>query len=286
MGRSARARQLLYDYLESRAEPGQRQAGGAFDLSTDGPELVWFARARGQSVPDLESLLQRMVAAGQAHRLQTGRYLVNPPGLLSTRPRLDDLEPVAELVLRRLEHPYYLSWHTALWHHGLIEQQSRTVLCAVTVRKRPVRLGEQKVRFVTVRQRKLFGSVRSDGYQAPVWVADLEKTLLDSLDAPSLAGPMPVIIAALDHAARYGRLDHDRLVTYAIRMGGPVLCRRLGYFMDKLEISGSEALEAYLGRKSAVPLEPGRAPHSGAQVDPRWRVYADEGLISTARELK
>jgi hypothetical protein len=121
---------------------------------------------------------------------------------------------------------------------------------------------------------------------AAVWIADLEKTLLDSLDAPHLAGPMPVVIAALDQAARQGTLDPQRLVAYAIKMGGPVLNRRLGYFMEKLEIPGASELEPHLGRKSAVALQPGRAPRRGAKVDPRWRVYSDEALVSSAKELK
>jgi predicted transcriptional regulator of viral defense system len=292
MARPATARQLLYGYLDNfdeHARGDERTRGrtsSAFDLSVDGPALAQFAQARGQQVPDVESLLRRMVATGQAHRLQAGRYLVNRPGLTSPRPRLDDLEPVAEFVLRRLQHPYYLSWHTGLWHHGLIEQQSRTVLCAVTVRKRPVRLGAQTVRFVTVRPRKFFGFARSDAYEAPVWVADLEKAILDSLDAPSLAGPMPVVIAALDQAAQQGTLDPERLVAYAIRMGGPVLNRRLGYFMEKLDIPGAAELELHLGRKSAVPLQPGPPPNPGIRVDPRWRVYDGEALINAARELK
>src|SRR6202453_2106337 len=179
MARPAIARDLLYGYLDSLDERDRGQASSAFDLSLDGPKLARFASARGQHAPDVESLLRRMVAKGEAHRLQAGRYLVNRPGLLSPRPRLDDLEPVADLVLRRLDHSYYLSWHTGLWHHGLIEQQSRTVLCAVTVRKRPVHMGAQSVRFVSITQRKFFGFSRSDSYEVPVWVADLEKSLLD-----------------------------------------------------------------------------------------------------------
>jgi predicted transcriptional regulator of viral defense system len=286
MARPATAQRLLYGYLDALPEHDPGRASSAFDLSLDGPGLAKFAEVRGQHAPDVESLLRRMVAKEQAHRLQAGRYLVNRPGLLSSRPRLDDLEPVAELVLRRLDHKYYLSWHTGLWHHGLIEQQSRTVLCAVTIRKRPVRLGAQTVRFVSVTPRKFFGFSRSDSYEAPVWIADMEKTLLDSLDAPALAGPMPVVIAALDQAARQGTLDPQRLVAYAIKMGGPVLNRRLGYFMEKLEIPGASELEPHLGRKSAVTLQPGRAPRQGAKVDPRWRVYSDEALVSSAKELR
>jgi predicted transcriptional regulator of viral defense system len=286
MARPATARHLLYGYLDALGERARGRSDGAFDLVLDGPGLARFASAGGKRMPDVESLLRRMVAEGQAHRLQAGRYLVNRPGVLSSGPRLDDLEPVAELVLRRLDHQYYLSWHTGLWHHGLIEQQSRTVLCAVTVRKRPVHMGAQSVRFVSITQRKFFGFSRSDSYEVPVWVADLEKSLLDSLDAPALAGPMPVVVAALDQAARRGVLDPERLVAYAIELGGPVLNRRLGYLMEKLSIPGAGELEPHLGRKSAVTLQPGRAPRPGAKVDPRWRVYADEALLSSARELK
>jgi hypothetical protein len=81
-------------------------------------------------------------------------------------------------------------------------------------------------------------------------------------------------------------LDPERLVAYAIRMGGPVLNRRLGYFMEKLSIPGAGELEPHLGRKSAVTLQPGRAPRPGAKVDPRWRVYDDDALVSSAKELK
>ena len=285
MARPATARHLLRDYLNAQGKRDPERASNPFDLSLDGPELARFASARGRRAPDVGSLLRRMVAEGQAHRLQAGRYLVNPPGVLSPRPRLDDLEPVAGLVLRRLGHSYFLSWHTGLWHHGLIEQQSRTVLCAVTVRKRPVHLGAQTVRFVRIAQRKFFGFSRSDAYEAPVWIADLEKALLDSLES-HLAGPMPVVIAALDQAARTSALDPQRLVAYAIRMGGPVLNRRLGYFMEKLNIPGAAELQPHLGRKSAVTLQPGRAPQPGTKVDPRWRVYEDDALITSAKELK
>jgi predicted transcriptional regulator of viral defense system len=286
MARPATAQRLLYDYLDACPGQDRERASSAFDLSLDAPRLAQFASARGQDAPDLESLLRRMVAKRQAHRLQAGRYLVNPPGLLSPRPRLDDLEPVAEIVLRRLDHEHYLSWHTGLWHYGLIEQQSRTVLCAMKTRKRPARLGAQTVRFVSITPRKFFGYSRSDAYEVPVWIADLEKKLLDSLDTPSLAGPMPVVVAALDQAAREGTLDPQRLVAYAIRMGSPVLNRRLGYFMEKLDIPGACELEPHLGRKSAVTLQPGRVPRPVAKVDPRWRVYEDEALVSSAKELK
>ena len=65
-----------------------------------------------------------------------------------------------------------------------------------------------------------------------------------------------------------------------------MLNRRLGYFMEQLDIPGAAELQPHLGRKSAVALQPGRAPQPGTKVDPRWRVYEDDALISSAKELK
>jgi hypothetical protein len=110
--------------LNAQSERDPERVSSPFDLSLDGPGLARYASARGQRAPDVESLLRRMVAQGYAHRLQAGRYLVNPPGVLSPRPRLDDLEPVADLVLRRLDHSYYLSWRVYV-DDALVERRSK-----------------------------------------------------------------------------------------------------------------------------------------------------------------
>ena len=91
------------------------------------------------------------------------------------------LDPIADAILRRLDIDYYLSWHSALWHHGLIDQQSRRIYVAVTHRKRPAQLGMADVRFVSMTARKFFGRERIDDFAWPVWMATVEKALIDPL---------------------------------------------------------------------------------------------------------
>jgi len=225
---------------------------------------------------------------GTLRTLQRGRYLVatdRDAGL--SRPRLDDLDPVADAVLRRLELDYYVSWHSALWHYGLIDQQSRRIYVAVTKRKRPVTLGLASVRFVTVAERKFFGRTRAEEFEWPVWMATVEKALIDSFDQPRLAAPVPVIANALRSAYREGILDPQRLVADAIRFSSPNLNRRLGFFMDLYEIPGIDPLALRVGRAYAVPLTPGGKPvGERPPVNRRWRVYEDPAIIGTALELK
>lgn len=253
------------------------------DLKLDGP---WLASLAG-NVPDA---LYHMRKRGTLRTLQRGRYLVateDPAPGRRPRPRLDDLDPVADAVLQRLDIDYYVSWHSALWHHGLIDQQSRRIYVAVTHRKRPVTLGPASVQFVAVTARKFFGRERAAEFEWPVWMATVEKALIDSFDQPRLAAPVPVVANALKRAHREGLLDVERLVDDALRFSSPTLNRRLGYFMDLFDIPGSGPLTAHLGRKYAVALAPGRDPRDEPPpVNRRWRVYEDPGIVGTALELK
>jgi predicted transcriptional regulator of viral defense system len=262
--------------------------------------ITWLA-SEGRSSVDLiadADVLARLSAKprdvlyglrrkGLAHPIQAGRFLVNVDERPSRNARVDALDPLAAIILRRLPHAWYLSWHSALWHHGLIDQQSSRLYVAITVRKRPARVGRSDIRFVTVQPRKFFGFETIDDFEQPVNIATIEKTLVDSFDQPRYAAPLPVIANAMNDAWRTDRLNSDALVDAALRFESPVLNRRIGYFMDLYGIKGADPLSLRIGRKSAVPLTPGRQPGPGhPPVNPRWLVYEEPDVIGAALELK
>jgi predicted transcriptional regulator of viral defense system len=279
-GRPNIAEQAVLDYLASKSDR-------VLDRQLDAPALVAFARDRGLESIDVPSVIKRLHAKNLLHPLQYGRWVASRNASPSRSARLDNLDIVADAVLRRLDMDYYVSWHSALWHHGLIDQQSRRIYVAVTRRKRPVQLGLADVRFVTVADRKFFGRERVEDFEWPVWMATVEKALIDSFDQPRLAAPLPVIANALRTAYRGNLLDPERLVADAIRFGSPTLNRRLGFFMDLYDIPGADPLALRLGRKYAVPLAPGKEPvNENVPVNARWRVYEDAAIVGTALELK
>jgi predicted transcriptional regulator of viral defense system len=280
-GRPNHAEQLVLDYVE-------RKPDRTLDLQLDAPAIAALAKQRGVRPIHLRSVVQRMQEKQLLHLLQRGRYVASPRRAPSRTARLDAWDPVADAVLRRLEMEYYVSWHSALWHYGLIDQQSRRIYVAVQERKRPAQLGLASVKFVTVAERKFFGRVQVQEFEWPVWMATPEKALIDSFDQPHLAAPVPVIANALREAHREGVLDPERLVADAIRFGSPTLNRRLGFFMDLYDIAGSDPLALRLGRSYAVPLAPGSAPEPPQRqpVNRRWRVYEDPAIVGAALELK
>jgi len=259
----------------------RKEERSTLDLRLDRP---WLAELAG-NIPDS---LHQMRKRGTLKTLQRGRYIVATDDAASPTARLDELDPVADAVLRRLGMDYYVSWHSALWHYGLIDQQSRRIYVAVTGRKRPVTLGLQSVRFVTVAARKFFGRTQVADFEQPVWMATVEKALIDSFDQPHLAAPVPVVANAMWQAHRAEMLDVEQLVADAIRFGSPNLNRRLGYFMELFDIPGADPLALRVGRAYAVPLVPGREPAAGEKppVNRRWRVYEDPSVVGTALQLK
>jgi predicted transcriptional regulator of viral defense system len=241
-----------------------------------------------QITPDPVSVIYRMRKKGLLHDVQRGRYTVNTGGHPTRRPVVDSLSDLAPAALDRLGHDYFLSWNSALWHHGLIDQQAQVLFVADPTHKRPVNVGRLKVRFVRIAQRKSFGwetAATSSGRE--IRIASIEKALVDSLDLPQYAAPMPIIAEALRTAYREHRLNVPRLVEFALRMGSSSLNRRLGFFMELFGISGAEPLLAHLGRGWAVPLAPGGpVDNDRTPVDSRWRVAQDPDVLVAAQRRR
>ena len=280
MPRPNLSEQVVLDYVSTKSDR-------VLDRKLDWTPIQDLAVSRGLDHVDLPSVLKRMHAKELIHPLQHGRWVLSPGARPTPSARLGEFDLVADAVLRRLDMDYYLSWHSALWHYGLVDQQSRRIYVAVTKRKRPVKLGLATVSFVTVTERKFFGSIRIEDLEWPVWMARLEKALIDSFDQPRLAAPMPLVANALKSADRRGLLDPELLVDAAVRFGSPTLNRRLGFFMDLYEIPGTDPLAMRIGRAPAVPLAPGRGPQEERPpINPRWRVYEDPSIVGTALEPK
>jgi predicted transcriptional regulator of viral defense system len=271
---------MVLDYMNAKSDP-------VLDLKVDGAALGRLARERHLAGFDMYDAVKRLKAKQLLHPLQSGRYVARQTPARS--PRLWSLDPVAEAVLRRLDYDYYVSWHAALWHYGLIDQQSRRISVAIPKehKKVPVRIGSSRIEFIRLSERKFFrDAVEVNDLEWAVKFATMSRALIDSFDRPDLVGPPPVIVDALRRAWTEKGLDADQFVEDVRSLESPTLNRRIGFFMDLLGIPGSDPLALRTGRGYAEPLFPGRAQREKLDVDPKWRVYVDHALIATALELK
>jgi len=171
--------------------------------------------------------------------------------------------------------PYYFSFATAAFFHGLSTQAALTVYIATTQDKpRQMLVRGKEYRLIQQPPNKFFGWVEMDAYGSQVNMAHPEKTILDCLDRPAYSGGIPEIAAMLVRGS--SRLDWGKLVDYAVHFNSYALAQRLGYLIVVLNLAVDDNLQNQLltatGSKSKCYLgQPGQWG-TGGDYHPTWRV--------------
>ncbi|HEV3094944.1 MAG TPA: type IV toxin-antitoxin system AbiEi family antitoxin [Solirubrobacteraceae bacterium] len=168
--------------------------------------------------------------------------------------------------------PGYVGGWTALHHWDLTDQIFSTT---VFITSHPVPRRQRTIGGVRFELRHrsdsvLFGTRRVWREGMPVEVSDRERTLVDSLDDPSLGGGLRHTTEALATYAETPDVSWRQLVEYGDRLGNRTVFKRLGYIVEKLRLADDELIDACLRRVSAGTgrLDPAR-PDEGP-ITARW----------------
>jgi len=241
-------------------------------LARGGPgpfTIAEAARLAAISEPQAARLLRHLAEGGWLARVQRGLYVTVP--LETERPESWRSDPwvVAASALG----PGYVGGWTALHHWDLTDQ-----LFAVTVfiTSRPVRdrhpiIGGARLEVRHRRAEAHFGTRRVWRDGVPVDVSDPERTLVDCLDEPAIAGGVRHTFDALVSFAEQSDPGWDRLIEYAERLGNRTVFKRLGYLVEQLAPTpGDTVIDACRERisRGIGRLDPGR-PATG-RIDRRW----------------
>lgn len=218
---------------------------------------------------DVARLLYRLAAKHWVQRLERGKYRLIP---LEAGPEAQWAEH-EYLIAAALVQPYYLAYATALHYYGYSERQPRPVWIATTRRKRPVTVEGIAYRFVTLAEIKFFGYTTVHLLDRPVQVAEREKAIADGFDHPEYCGGTIEPAKGLWFGS--DELDLARLVEYSRRLGNRTAMRRLGFWLERLEIGDPallQELETSRDRNYAR-LDPGGS--DDGPRDTRWRLIVN-----------
>lgn len=216
----------------------------------------------------------RLVAKRALERVGAGRYLVRPLRTLS-RPTAASA-PVQAAVLLQGE-PYYLGGHWALTFHRLTDQQYVSVLDAFVARRHPSRrLGGARLAFHRVSSKRLgYATIVTDLEGMSVQLSDPERTLIDLLDFPALAGGGSEALRMVKQTLP--RVDRAKLVEYAVRGARNSTCKRLGVLLERGGAAPrrlTELRKRVLKSKSVLSMDPG-ASRRGS-FNRRWGVIEND----------
>jgi len=186
--------------------------------------------------------------------------------------------------------PYYFSYYTSNSHYGFTSQMPFTLFIATTKKKANVEWQSVTFKFVTLSKRKFFGYQLERVFDAEVYMAELEKSLVDSFDKPHYAGGIEQLARIIWRG--FTRVDQSKLVDYAIRMKSHALVQRLGFLIDFLAREGlikpmssdlRKLLLSHVG-KAPIYLDP-RKPKTGSFSND-WRIVSNVSRDQLLSEIE
>ena len=187
------------------------------------PEIVQLL---GVSPKATDHVINSLRRKGWLERASWGKYLLIAPDQGPEALGESNLLALAS----RIAEPYYIGFGTAATYYGLTTQHRNVIWLVTPMHLRDRWVGEAQVRIVNPVAYKFFGFSPIDVLGYKTVMSDIEKTVIDCIDRPELAGGIGEAAYILATASR--RLDWGKAADYLERIGSSPLIRRFGWFVD------------------------------------------------------
>lgn len=231
----------------------------------------------GSSAKAADHVIESLRSKGWLERATWGEYLLVPP---EQGPEvLGDSNLLA--LASRIADPYYIGFGTAAAHYGLTTQHRRVIFVVTPLRLRAREVGETRVQIVNLSRDKFFGFEPVDVLGYKVMLSDREKTAIDCVDRPDLAGGVDEAAIILATASR--RFDWNKAIAYLERIDSGALVRRVGWLADHVKADIPAAMRGRLlqlaakSRKTWLGADPERARPAKNAIgyDDTWRLFVN-----------
>jgi predicted transcriptional regulator of viral defense system len=224
--------------------------------------------------PAAQDVAARLVQKGVLERVGPGRFLIRP---LRTHGRaVLPSAPVFVAALLQGE-PFYLGGLWSLTFHRLTDQQFVSRLDVFLTRRRNgMDLGSARIAFHRMPLKQISPGTESAEIEGvKLHVSTPERTLIDLLDRPALAGGAAEALRWVKNTLT--QVSVERLIQLATAAAKPSTCQRLGVLLERAEVAPRK-----LGKlrrrvretKSMLSLLDG-APRTGA-FNLGWRVVEND----------
>jgi len=240
-------------------------------------------RILGGDPATVSNLLGKSEGRGVVTRLRRGTYIIVPATMGSEPVYAGDPLLVADRLMG--DRPHYLSHGTAMAIHGMTVQPRILVTISCTSpTARSISAQGTEIRVVGIRAEEIFGLEKH--WLEPgvsVMTGDPERTVVDCLRRPDLCGGYPEI--DLGAWMQRDKLDPEKLVNYAVRLGIGAVCGRLGYLMDSCRLGNDDhrkMLRQYLSRAYSL-LDPSMSKGGRYASDWKLQLNINEDEIEALR---
>jgi predicted transcriptional regulator of viral defense system len=231
----------------------------------------------GSTPKAADHIIESLRHKGWLERASWGAYLLIPPDHGPDALGYGNLLALAS----RIANPYYIGFSTAAAHYGLTTQHRNVIFVVTPVRLRGREIRESHVRIVNPAASKFFGFEPVDVLGYKVMVSDREKTSIDCVDRPDLAGGVGEAATILATAGR--RCDWSKMADYLEKIGSSSLVRRFGWLVDHVQADVPHEVRKRLlqlavkGRKTWLGPNPAQTKvvQNAIGDDKTWRLFVN-----------
>ncbi len=228
----------------------------------------------GMSPKAADHVIASLRGKGWLERASWGKYLVIPPDQGPDALGESNLLALAS----RIADAYYLGYGTAAAHYGLTTQHRSVIILVTPAHLRERRVGEARVRIVNPAPGKFFGFGPVDVLGYRVMISDREKTAIDCIDRPALAGGVGEAASILAASRRF---DWSKGADYLERIDSIALVRRFSWVMDHVKADMPADIGERLRRLAARGPQTWMGPNPTSKVrgaigyDKTWRLVVN-----------
>lgn len=196
-------------------------------------EFSEFLNSHGSPNPDAQkALLKYHIRAGHILGIRRGIYAVVPSGVEPGDAPLDGF-----LIAAKMAEDAVLAYHTALDIHGRAHSIREEFIYSTNSRKQASTRSFRGLNFRGVlfpkplrqKRQELFCVERIDRAGLPLRVTNLERTLVDIFDRPSLGGGWEEIWRSLETVEYF---DIDELINYAVLLENSTTAAKVGFYLE------------------------------------------------------
>ena len=206
--------------------------------------------------------INKLVKQGWLKRVKKGVFVISD---LSSR---GSLSISHKAIVNHLVQEAYISFETALQHHGLYDQLLASVNAVSLKQYKSTTIDNIIFNFIKTQQRYFYGWEIEDIDGQSVKIAHIEKALIDLLQFHRSRYSTDLVLEKLSEFK--SDISHRRLTEYALKAN--LTSRRiLGFLMDYVEMDNKEILTSVNNRSSASFI----SNTEDSKYNHKWRLYYD-----------
>ena len=235
----------------------------------------------------IRQLLSYYHKTGKLTRIRRSLYAVNPEFSYSLA-----VDPY--LVAAHASSDAIIAYHTALELHGLAYTTFNEMTYLVNLPVRAFSFNGQYYRSVVQpkslidQQQTMYGVETVERQGLVIQITSLERTLVDILDRPDLAGGWEEILRSMDHLVKF---NTEKIIDYALLLNKPVTVAKLGYFLEQLpdylnidKVQVNRLLALIL--KQPYYLEPKQKGLGASKYIAKWQLMIPDYIAQRGWEEK